>query len=69
VKKLRQHPKFASIVRGVYDYTLIFVGSVILAANVPLFLEPNHVVATGATGIGVLAYYLCVKSPVTSRWR
>lgn len=58
MRKLKQHPKFGIFVRGVYDYALIFIGSVILAANVPLFLEPNHVVSTGVTGLGMLAYYL-----------
>ena len=58
MKKLRQHPKFGIFVRGLYDYVLIFVGSVIVAANVPLFLEPNRVVSTGVTGLGMLAYYL-----------
>jgi len=58
VKKLKQHPKFGIFLRGLYDYALIFIGSVIIAANVPLFLEPNRVVSTGVTGIGMLAYYL-----------
>ncbi|HQE93517.1 MAG TPA: YitT family protein [Anaerolineae bacterium] len=58
MKKLKQHPKFNVIMRSIYDYGLIFVGSVIIAANVPLFLEPNHVVSTGVTGIGMLAYYV-----------
>ena len=58
MKKLKQHPKFGIFVRGLYDYTLIFIGSVIVAANVPLFLEPNRVVSTGVTGLGMLAYYL-----------
>lgn len=58
MKKLKQHPKFGAFMRGVYDYALIFIGSVIIAANVPLFLEPNRVVSTGVTGIGMLAYYL-----------
>jgi uncharacterized membrane-anchored protein YitT (DUF2179 family) len=58
VNKLKQHPRFAAFLRGLYDYTLIFVGAVIIAANVPLFLEPNRVVSTGVTGIGMLAYYL-----------
>ena len=58
MNKLKQHPKFGIFVRGVYDYALIFIGSVIIAANVPLFLEPNRVVSTGVTGLGMLAYYL-----------
>lgn len=58
MNKLKQHPKFGVLMRGFYDYALIFVGSVIVAANVPLFLEPNRVVSTGVTGIGMLAYYL-----------
>jgi uncharacterized membrane-anchored protein YitT (DUF2179 family) len=40
------------------DYTLILVGSLLVAANVPLFLEPNRVVPTGATGVAMLAYFL-----------
>ncbi len=58
MKKLKRHPKFDLVMRSIYDYLLIFIGSVILAANVPLFLEPNHVVSTGVTGIGMLTYYL-----------
>jgi uncharacterized membrane-anchored protein YitT (DUF2179 family) len=58
VRKLKQHPKFGAFMRGFYDYALIFIGSVIIAANVPLFLEPNRVVSTGVTGLGMLAYYL-----------
>lgn len=58
MKKLKQHPKFAAFVHGLYDYALIFIGSLIIAANVPLFLEPNRVVSTGVTGLGMLAYYV-----------
>ncbi len=47
-----------AILRNVYDYILIFIGSIIIAANVPLFLEANKVVSTGVTGIGMLSYYL-----------
>ena len=50
MKKPKLHSKLISIARDIYDYTLIFAGSVILAANVLLFLEPNHVVSTGVTG-------------------
>ncbi len=42
----------------VFDYLLITAGAVIIAANVPLFLSPNHVISTGVTGIGMLAHYL-----------
>ena len=58
MKKLKQHPKFGAFMRGVSDYAMIFIGSIIIAANVPLFLAPNHVVSTGVTGIGMLAHYL-----------
>ncbi len=58
MKKFKQHPQFSRVMHGIYDYLLIFVGAVIIAANVPLFLEPNHVVSTGVTGLGMLAYYL-----------
>jgi uncharacterized membrane-anchored protein YitT (DUF2179 family) len=55
---LKRYPKLARIVKVGYDYLLILVGSLILAANVSLFLEPNHVISAGATGVGMLAYYL-----------
>ena len=57
-KKLARHPKFLKLLLEAYDYLLIFVGSVMIASNVPLFLEPNKVISTGVTGIGMLAYYL-----------
>jgi len=41
-----------------YDYALITLGSLLLAANVPLFLQPNRVISTGVTGIGMLTNYL-----------
>ncbi|MBN1487813.1 MAG: YitT family protein [Anaerolineae bacterium] len=44
--------------RVVQDYVLITTGALLLAANLNLFLEPNHVISTGVTGIGMLAYYL-----------
>lgn len=44
--------------REFYEYMLIIVGALILAANVPLFLEPNRVISTGVTGLGMLAYFL-----------
>jgi len=40
------------------DYALITIGSLIVAANVNLFLVPNNVISTGITGIGMLANYL-----------
>jgi len=58
MKKLRNHPKLHKFLHESYAYTLITIGALIIAANVPLFLEPNKVVSTGVTGIGMLAYYL-----------
>ena len=46
------------LLRELYEYVMIIVGALILAANVPLFLEPNRVVSTGVTGLGMLAYFL-----------
>jgi uncharacterized membrane-anchored protein YitT (DUF2179 family) len=42
---------------ALYDYGLITVGALIVAANVPLFLQPNHVISSGITGIGMLLNY------------
>ncbi len=58
MRRLRKHPKVVAFLRNVYDYVLIFIGSILIAANVPLFLEANKVVSTGVTGIGMLSYYL-----------
>ncbi len=46
------------LLRELYEYVMVIVGALILAANVPLFLEPNRVVSTGVTGLGMLAYFL-----------
>ncbi len=58
MKKLKANPNFVKALRIVGDYLLLTVGALILAANVSLFLEPNQVISTGVTGIGMLAYYL-----------
>ncbi len=58
MNKLKRHPKVIRVLREIYDYVLIIAGAAIVAANVPLFLEPNRVVSTGVTGIGMLAYFL-----------
>lgn len=58
MKKLKSHPKFKIWAGIVYDYALILIGSLIIAANVPLFLTPNRVVSTGVTGIGMVLHYL-----------
>lgn len=55
---MRAHTRLPHILRVIADYLLILVGSLVVAANVPLFLEPNQVVSTGVTGIGMLAYFL-----------
>jgi uncharacterized membrane-anchored protein YitT (DUF2179 family) len=55
---MAENPRIARTLSVLYDYALILVGSLLLAANVPLFLEPNQVVPTGATGLGMLAYFL-----------
>jgi len=53
-----KNPKLKLALNTVYDYTLILSGSLIIAANVSLFLEPNHVIATGVTGVGMLLHYV-----------
>jgi uncharacterized membrane-anchored protein YitT (DUF2179 family) len=47
----------AKMLRNIQEYLLITLGALILAANVPLFLEPNKVISTGITGIGMLSHY------------
>ncbi|MFP4343102.1 MAG: YitT family protein [Anaerolineales bacterium] len=58
MKKSRLSPKLQQAIGVVYDYALITLGALIIAANVPLFLAPNRVVSTGLTGIGMLANFL-----------
>jgi len=58
VKRLRLSPRWKRGLRNLFDYLLITLGALIVAANVSLFLEPNRVVSTGITGLGMLAYYL-----------
>jgi len=41
-----------------WDYLLLTGGALLLSANVNLFLAPNHVVSSGVTGLGMLAYYM-----------
>ncbi|HOS80162.1 MAG TPA: YitT family protein, partial [Anaerolineae bacterium] len=51
-------PRTLRIWQAIQDYGMITLGALIVAANVPLFLEPNNVISTGITGIGMLAHYL-----------
>ena len=52
-----QNDNVQRFLRELYDYGLITVGALIVAANVPLFLQPNHVISSGITGIGMLLNY------------
>jgi len=54
----KRHKRRAKVLRVAQDYLMLSLGALMLAANVSLFLEPNQVIATGVTGIGMLAYYL-----------
>jgi uncharacterized membrane-anchored protein YitT (DUF2179 family) len=58
MKKIRLSPQLRRALGFVYDYALITLGALIIAANVPLFLAPNRVVSTGLTGIGMLVNFL-----------
>ena len=42
----------------VYDYALIVIGSLLVAAGANLFLVPNRVVSGGVTGIAIILHYL-----------
>jgi uncharacterized membrane-anchored protein YitT (DUF2179 family) len=52
------NPRTARMLSILRDYTLILIGSLVVAANVPLFLEPNQVVPSGATGLAMLTHFL-----------
>jgi uncharacterized membrane-anchored protein YitT (DUF2179 family) len=58
MKRLKLSTRWKRAFRIIFDYFLIVAGALIIAANVSLFLEPNRVVSTGITGLGMLAYYL-----------
>lgn len=58
VKKTTLSPRLLKTLRLIQDYSMITIGALIVAANVPLFLVPNNVISTGVTGIGMLAHYL-----------
>lgn len=58
LKTLGIPPRTRKTLQVIQDYSLITIGALIVAANVPLFLKPNNVISTGVTGIGMLAYYL-----------
>lgn len=57
LERLNLPPNLIKTLRTIQDYLLITAGALIIAANVPLFLEPNQVVSTGVTGIAMLAYF------------
>ncbi len=64
MKNFLKHPKVRRVLLIVQDYLMIAVGALIIAANVPLFLEPNEVVSTGVTGIGMLINFRYPSVPI-----
>jgi uncharacterized membrane-anchored protein YitT (DUF2179 family) len=47
----------------VWDYALLVVGALLVAAGTNLFLVPNRVVSGGVTGIAIILHYL-ISTPV-----
>jgi uncharacterized membrane-anchored protein YitT (DUF2179 family) len=47
----------------VYDYALVVIGALLVAAGTNLFLVPNRVVAGGVTGVAIMLHYV-VGTPV-----
>ena len=47
----------------VWDYGLIVVGALLVAAGTNLFLVPNRVVSGGVTGVAIILHYL-ISTPV-----
>jgi uncharacterized membrane-anchored protein YitT (DUF2179 family) len=47
----------------VYDYALIVVGALLVAAGINLFLVPNRVVSGGVTGVAIILHY-AIGTPV-----
>ena len=47
MKRPRLSSRWRRALRHLWDYLLITLGALIIAANISLFLEPNRVVPTG----------------------
>ncbi|MBR4255790.1 MAG: YitT family protein [Clostridia bacterium] len=53
-KKAKIRPKKKSVSERVKDYILITVGSIIYAAGIALFLDPNNLAPGGVSGIAII---------------
>ena len=47
-----------------YSYSLIILGSFILAAGFVFFINPYHIVPGGVYGIGIVVHHLIPQIPV-----
>lgn len=47
-----------SILRTVYKFFLLFIGSVIASVGLEIFLVPNNIIDGGIVGISIIANFL-----------
>lgn len=51
-------PKGNPVVRTMKKYVLLFIGSILAAIGLEIFLVPNHIIDGGIVGISIIASYL-----------
>jgi len=54
----QERTRKARLREAVLDYSMIVVGSLLVAAGTNLFFVPNKVVSGGVTGVAIMAHYL-----------
>lgn len=66
-RKARLIPK-DSLLHQVMEYTLLVLGSFIMAASFNLFLNPNQIASGGIAGISTIVQHLTGWNPVITLW-
>lgn len=54
--------------RQLFEYILLFAGSMILALSFNLFLNPNQIASGGVSGISTIIYSLTGINPAITQW-
>jgi uncharacterized membrane-anchored protein YitT (DUF2179 family) len=60
--------RLGSPLHQVYEYTLLLVGSLLIALSFNLFLNPNQIASGGVTGISTILQQLFEIEPAVVQW-
>jgi uncharacterized membrane-anchored protein YitT (DUF2179 family) len=66
----KKAPRFpmGTPIHTAYEYTLMFIGTFLIAASFNLFLAPNEIASGGVSGISIIVRALTGLEPAVTQW-